>query len=115
MQPNDLILYNDTVCRVLAQLNGRTLLINCLKPSSILCSSEIPTGSCDREGSDDMALEMFAYKRYASVAKYSGNDKFVIIPQQYNGVPVTEIRADAFAHNTAVEGIFWIHYGRYGL
>lgn len=53
-----------------------------------------------------MALEMFVYKRYASVAKYTGDDKFVIIPQQYNGVPVTEIRAYAFAHNTTLAGVF---------
>lgn len=53
-----------------------------------------------------MSLEIFTYKRYASVAKYSGNDKFVIIPQQYNGVPVTEIREDAFARNDAIEGVF---------
>ena len=53
-----------------------------------------------------MALEIFAYKRYASVAKYTGTDKYVIIPQQYNGLPVREIRAGAFAHNTHISGVF---------
>lgn len=53
-----------------------------------------------------MALKLFAYKRYAAVAQYTGTDKYVIIPQQYNGVPVREIRAGAFAHNTHIEGVF---------
>ena len=47
MQPNDLILYNDTVCRVLAQLNGRTLLINCLKPSMPNWVDDCQISSCE--------------------------------------------------------------------
>ena len=53
-----------------------------------------------------MQFEIFTYKRYASIAKYFGDDAYVIIPQQHNGVPVTEIRAGAFANNQDVVGVF---------
>lgn len=51
-----------------------------------------------------MELEIYAYKRYASIAKYSGNKKYVVIPQMYQGVPVTEIREGVFA-GSEVEGV----------
>ena len=51
-----------------------------------------------------MELEMYAYKRYASVAKYSGRNKLVVIPPEYKGVPVTEIRDGVFA-DSEVEGV----------
>lgn len=51
-----------------------------------------------------MELEMYAYRRYASVAKYCGNDRFVVIPQTYKGVPVTEIKEGVFA-DSAVEAV----------
>ena len=53
-----------------------------------------------------MSLELFAYKRHAVVSKYKGEDKYVIIPQEYKGVPVTEIMAGAFANNRTLEGVF---------
>ena len=53
-----------------------------------------------------MELEMFAYRRYAAVAKYTGSDKHVVIPQKYNGLPVTEIREGAFAYNKNIEAVF---------
>ena len=53
-----------------------------------------------------MQFEIFTYKRYASIAKYYGDDAYVIVPQQHNGVPVTEIRSGAFANNQNVVGIF---------
>ncbi len=52
-----------------------------------------------------MALEMYAYRRYAAVAGYSGNEKYVVIPRYYKGVPVTEIRDGAFA-GSAVEAVY---------
>lgn len=51
-----------------------------------------------------MALEIFAYKRYASVAKYRGKRRYVVLPHTYKGVPVTEIREGVF-RGTEVEGV----------
>lgn len=51
-----------------------------------------------------MELEIFAYKRYAAVARYNGDSSYVVIPQNYKGVPVTEIRDGAFA-GSSVEGV----------
>lgn len=53
-----------------------------------------------------MDLEMFIYKRYAVVAKYTGTEPNVQIPDVYKGVPVTGIREKAFAHNTKVQRVF---------
>lgn len=51
-----------------------------------------------------MELEVYKYKRYASVAKYRGNNKYIVIPQYYQGVPVTEIREGVF-RGTEVVGV----------
>lgn len=51
-----------------------------------------------------MDLNFFVYKRYAVVAKYGGNSNIVVVPPRYKGVPVTEIRAGAFAGKN-VEGV----------
>ena len=53
-----------------------------------------------------MEFEMYAYKRYASVVKYVGNDRIVVIPHAYKGRPVEEIREDAFARNEQLEAVF---------
>jgi len=53
-----------------------------------------------------MEFEMYAYKRYASVVRYVGKDRMVAIPHQYKGLPVTEIREDAFARNSQLEAVF---------
>ena len=55
-------------------------------------------------GSEGLELEMYAYRRYASVAKYCGNDRFIVIPQTYKGVPVTEIKEGVFA-DSVVEAV----------
>ncbi len=52
-----------------------------------------------------MGLEFFAYRRYASVSQYSGNERIVVIPEKFKGVPVTEIREGVFAHNNHIEAV----------
>lgn len=52
-----------------------------------------------------MDLEIYAYRRYAAVAKYNGTDGIVVIPQTYTGVPVTEIKNAAFAGNSHVREV----------
>lgn len=51
-------------------------------------------------------MEIYVYKRYAAVAKYTGEDRLVVIPKYHKGVPVTEILPNAFAHNDHIEGVF---------
>ena len=53
-----------------------------------------------------MALEIYAYKRHAAVVRYTGSDRFVVIPKLYKGVCVTEICPDAFSHNKHLEAVF---------
>lgn len=52
-----------------------------------------------------MALLMQAYKRYAVVAKYTGEEKIVNIPCEYKGRPVTEIKEAAFVGAPNIEGV----------
>lgn len=53
-----------------------------------------------------MDLVIFLYNQYASDAKYTGKQRIVVIPQSYKGVPVTEIRSNAFAHNEYSKRVF---------
>lgn len=52
-----------------------------------------------------MALEIYAYKRYASVLRYRGDEKIVHIPKYYQNVPVLEIHKAAFANSKTVEAV----------
>ena len=47
MQKNDLILYDGIVHRVLASSDGKTLLINCEKPSMPIWVDAEQTSSCE--------------------------------------------------------------------
>lgn len=58
------------------------------------------------KGCGYMAFEIFTHKDYASVKKYIGSEKTVIIPSLYNGVPVREICAKAFADNSEIEFVY---------
>lgn len=53
-----------------------------------------------------MALKFFAYKQYAAVSGYTGQERYVQIPREYEGLPVTEIRDEAFARNNTIECVF---------
>ena len=53
-----------------------------------------------------MEFEIYAYKRYASVVKYVGKDRIVVVPQTYKGLPVEEIREEAFVRNEQLEAVF---------
>ena len=51
-----------------------------------------------------MPIQFFRYKKNAHLAKFSGNETHVVIPAEYDGVPVTDIREDAFS-GTDVQSI----------
>lgn len=62
-------------------------------------------GLCPEKGETHMDFEMLAYKRYAAVGRYTGSDADVTIPSTYKGLPVTQIREGAFAHNDHIRHI----------
>ncbi len=52
-----------------------------------------------------MGLEFFVHKNHAAVAKYTGEEKRVVIPDVYQELPVTEIGEAAFAGNEHIEAV----------
>ena len=49
--------------------------------------------------------EIDAFLRKAQLVSYTGQDKYVVIPDSFRGYPVTEITKSAFSGNTLVEGV----------
>lgn len=52
-----------------------------------------------------MELEIYAYRTYSAVVRYTGSDTHVTIPAIYKGVPVTEVKERAFAENSYVKSV----------
>ena len=49
--------------------------------------------------------EIDAFLRKAQLVSYTGQDKYVVIPDSFRGYPVTEITKSAFSGNTALEEV----------
>lgn len=53
-----------------------------------------------------MALTIEAHKDHATVIKYAGYNRYVVIPETYQGLPVTKIEEGVFRYNPHLKGVF---------
>lgn len=93
-----------TMCAVTTGFLYTTENVKLVKAEEQLVKEEIPLGNnigYTVEQYNDFDINI--YGTYAVITKYKGKDSEVVIPQEINKIPITEIREDAFKENKNIE------------